>query len=114
MSTVYEGSTIRFYTSQPFTSISGTVVDPDVVTFSYQVQGQTKQTYTYTHGTGDPTGTIVKDSTGTYHADIDTTGQPGLWAWRWTGAPQSSGGADTTKTKVATEGSVNVSGVGIQ
>lgn len=108
MSTVYEGSTVRFYTSSAFTSITGTIVDPDVVTFSYQVQGQTEYTYTYTNGTGDPTNTIVRDGTGLYHADIDTTGAPGNWVWRWAGAP-TSGGADTTKTKVATEGNVVVS-----
>ena len=109
MSTIYEGTSVRFYTSQAFTSISGTVIDPDVVTFSYQVQGLTQVTFTYTNGTGDPTGTIVRDATGTYHADIDTTGQPGNWVWRWAGAPGSSG-LDTTKTKVAVEGNVVISG----
>ena len=106
--TVYEGSTLRFYTSKPFTSISGTVVDPDVVQFSYQVQGQTVVTHTYTHGSGDPDGVIVRVATGDYYADIDTTGNAGVWVWRWFGHP-ASGGADTTHTQVATEGSVTVS-----
>jgi hypothetical protein len=106
--TVYEGSTVRFYTSTPFTSISGTAVDPDTVTFSYQVQGQNTISFTYTWGTGDPTNTIVRDGVGLYHADVDTTGRAGIYSWRWFGAP-SSVAHDTTKTQVATEGTVTVS-----
>lgn len=106
--TVYEGSTLRFYTSKPFTSISGTVVDPDKVEFSYQVQGQAVVTHTYTNGSGDPTGTIVRVATGDYYADIDTSGKSGVWTWRWFGYPVTNG-PDTTHTQVATEGSVTVS-----
>ena len=106
--TVYEGSTLRFYTSVPFTSISGTLVDPDKVQFSYSVQGQSTITHTYTHGSGDPDNVIVRVSTGNYYADIDTTGNAGIWVWRWFGYPVS-GGADTTHTQVATEGEVTVS-----
>ena len=108
MSTIFEGSTARFYITNAFTSISGTAVDPDTVTFAWQVQGGASGTYTYTNGSGDPSGVIVKDGTGLYHADIDTTGRPGTWVWRWYGSPVPSG-ADTTKTKVATEGSVTIS-----
>ena len=92
---VFEGTTIRFYTSTAFTSIAGTPVNPDTVTF------------TYTDGSGDPTSTIVRDGTGLYHADIDTSGKAGMWIYRWTGAP--SNGNDTTHTKVAFEGNVVVS-----
>jgi hypothetical protein len=109
MSIIYEGTTVRFYTSAPFASITGTAIDPDTVTFSWQVQGGATATYTYTNGTGDPTSTIVRDGVGLYHADIDTSGHPGSWVWRWSGSPLS-GGADATKTKVATEGNVSVSG----
>jgi len=52
---VNEGTTIRFYTSTPFTSISGTVVDPDVVTFQYVLPNTSPVTFTYTNGSGDPT-----------------------------------------------------------
>jgi len=104
---IYEGTTVRFYTSTPFTSITGTVVDPDVVTFQYQLENQTALSFTYTNGTGDPTGTIVRDATGTYHADIATTGLSGVWIWRWAGKPGASG-LDTTHTAVAIEGQVNV------
>lgn len=111
--TVYAGSTVRFYTSQPFKSIDGTVVDPDVVVFSYAVQGRATVTFTYTNGTGDPSGTIVRQSTGTYYADIDTTGNDGFWSWRWFGHPSALVGHDTTKTQVATEGSLTVSVQGL-
>ena len=110
--TIYEGSTVRFYTSTPFTSITGTLVDPDVVQFSYQVQNQQTVTFTYTNGSGDPSGTIVRVSTGNYYADIDTTSNAGVWVWRWFGYPTLTG-PDTTNTQVATEGSVTVSVKGL-
>ena len=104
---VNEGTAIRFYTSTPFTSISGTVVNPDIVTFQYMLPNTAPVTYTYTNGTGDPSGTIVRDSTGTYHADIPTTGLVGQWTWRWAGKSGPSG-LDTTHTTVAVEGVVSV------
>lgn len=108
MSYVYiAGNTIRFYTSTPFTSISGTVIDPDVVTFKYAVQGEPTVSFTYTNGTGDPTNTIIRDSAGTYHADISTTGLPGVWTYQWGGHPSS--GADVTRTAAYWEGTVTIS-----
>ena len=106
---VIEGSTIQFYTSVPFTSISGTVVNPDKVQFSYSVQGQTEQTFTWTNPTGDPTNTIHQGSQGTgyFYANISTVGTSGTWNWKWFGYPSS--GADTTATQVAAEGTVIVS-----
>ena len=105
---IIEGSTIRFYTSQPFTSIEGTIVNPDVVTFSYEIQGQTPVSFTYTQGTGDPTGTIVNTEVGYYQADIQTAGNAGTWTWQWSGQPNNSGD-DLTFTSVVTEGTVIVS-----
>ena len=108
--TIIDGTTVRFYTSTPFTSISGTVVDPDVIVFAYAAQGQTTVTYTYTTGqiTPDPTYTIVRDATGTYHADISTTALTGTWAYKWSGQPGVSG-LDTTKTSAIFNGEVTVS-----
>ena len=105
---IIQGTTIRFYTSAPFTSIAGTAVDPDIVTFGFEIQGQTPVAWPYTNGTGDPTATIVRDGTGLYHADIDTTSfGAGIWLYTWAGKPSS--GNDATRTKVRTEGSVTVS-----
>ena len=108
--TYIDGTTIRFYTSTPFTAISGTIVDPDVVTFAYSAQGQTTVTYTYTAGQTppDPTLTIVKTATGTYQADISTTALPGTWAYKWEGQPGVSG-LDTTKTSAIFNGEVTIS-----
>ena len=105
--TVYEGSAVKFYTSTPFTSISGTVVNPDIVTFTWGVQGQTATTYTWTNPTGDPTAHIINDSTGNFHVTLPTTGFAGTWRYRWYGYP--SGGTDVTATEVAFEGEVEVS-----
>jgi hypothetical protein len=111
-----EGSVVRFYTSATpypgaavgaFTSLSGVAVDPDVVTFGYVLENEAPVTFTYTNPGGDPTSTIVRTGVGEYQADIDTTGLVGNWIWRWAGYPVS-GGADTTKTAIATEGSITV------
>jgi hypothetical protein len=106
---IIENTTIQFYTSQPFTSIGGTVVNPDNVKFSYSVQGQTEVSYTWVNPTGDPTGTIKQGSAGTgyFYANISTVGLPGTWSWQWYGYPSS--GADTTHTQVAAQGTVVVS-----
>jgi len=43
--TFFEGASLQLTTADyPFTSISGTVVNPDVVTLQVSVQGQTPQT----------------------------------------------------------------------
>jgi len=104
---IYEGSIIRFYTKTPFTSIAGTVIDPDQVTFAYQVAGQNPVSFIYINGTGDSTGTIVRDAVGTYHADIDTTGLHGPWVITWRATPTALH-ADSTRTKVVTENSITV------
>jgi hypothetical protein len=105
--TIIEGTTVRFLTTTPFTSITGVVVNPDVVTFSYEVQGQNSVTYTWTNPTGDTTGTINNNGTGYFYADIPTNNLPGVWTWRW--ASHTSTGIDTTATEVAVEGSITVS-----
>ena len=102
---IWEGTVVRFLTTKPFSTFTGTAVDPDVVKFSYSVQHAEPVTFTYTNGSGDPTGTIVRDGVGLYHADIDTTNLEGVWSYQWSGAPSTSVGHDTTKTQVVVEGS---------
>ena len=104
---IVEGSVVRFYTAKVFTSLTGLPVDPDTVTFSYQVQGQTAVSFTWTNPTGDPSLTIVHLGTGDFKADIQTLGHPGTWTWQWSGQPSS--GMDTTKTSVIDEGELVVS-----
>jgi hypothetical protein len=86
-------------TDQPFTSISGTVVNPDIVTLTYSVGGQTPVTYTWTNGNTppDPDYVIVNSATGYFYGDVSTTDLPGVWEVIWTGAPGESG-LDTTAT----------------
>lgn len=81
---VIAGTIVRFYTSTPFTNVNGVVTDPGEVVFAYQVSNGTL--YQATYGVPQTWGTIVKDSVGTYHIDIDTTGQPGIWTFVWAGA----------------------------
>jgi hypothetical protein len=95
---VIEGTVVRFYTSTPFTDITGSPADPTNVIFAYQVGSNPVQQVTY--GTPASWGTIVRDSTGTYHVDIDTTGSPGAWTWTWAG---------TGAVQVRTEGQILVS-----
>jgi len=110
MTTYYEGAVIRLTTQDyPFTSIGGTVVTPDVVTLSIQIQGQTITTYTWTNPTGDPTSTLVNTATGIFHADLQTAGLPGTWNYVWSGQPSS--GMDSTKTSAVWQGVVVVSQV---
>jgi len=78
--TVIAGTLVRFYTSTPFTNITGTVTDPTEVKFGYTVNGGSSTTFTY--GVGAQ---VVRDSTGTYHIDIDTTGLSGTWTYSWVG-----------------------------
>jgi hypothetical protein len=104
---IIEGTTIRFFTTTPFTSFNGTVVTPDTVTFTYEIQGQTPVTFTWTNPSGDHTGTIVNTATGTFYANIPTTGKAGVWTWQWAGF--SSSGLDSTATTVVAEGSITVS-----
>lgn len=110
MANVYivEGSVARFITDNPaFTSISGTIIDPDVVTFTYQPgPNQPTTTYTWTNPTGDPTNHIQKQSTGVFYVDLDTSGLPGNWIWKWHCYPSS--GTDTTATQVTAQGYVQV------
>ena len=79
-----EGTLVRFYTSTPFTTLAGVITDPTTVKFAFQVEGGAPNIATY--GTPASFGVIVRDSTGNFHIDIDTTGKPGLWTWVWVGS----------------------------
>jgi hypothetical protein len=75
------GSLVR--SKAQFADITGTAADPGTVTLKYKTGAGSTTTVTY------PSSPIVKDSTGNYHADFDTTGWAGpdnlLYAVEWTG-----------------------------
>lgn len=75
------GSLVR--TSATFASVTGDAADPTTVTLRYKTGAGATTTAAY------PSAPIVKDSTGVYHADLDTTGWAGpdalLYATEWTG-----------------------------
>ena len=65
-----------------------TPVDPDDVLLDVR-KGDGS---TATHAFSTSPATVVKDSVGNYHADLDTTGLAGTWHYRWysTGAGQAA------------------------
>ena len=75
------GSRVR--TSATFVNVTGGAADPTTVTLKYKTGAGTVTTVIY------PAAPIMKDSTGVYHADFDTTGWSGpdalLYATEWTG-----------------------------
>src|SRR4051812_45273334 len=71
--------------SAAFANNAGTAGDPTTVTLKYPAPGATVTTVVY------PAAAIVKDSTGNYHAEIDTSTAAGIWRYRWEGtAPVQS------------------------
>jgi len=110
--TYTQGTAVTITTTNPITAVDGTtIVDPDVVLFGFQVDGDSSQTYTftYTYGTGDPTGTIVRTGLGLYQATFDTSAYPtGVWVYSIACEPSSSINHDTTKTKIREMGQLVV------
>lgn len=112
---IYEGNNVTFYTSSTpkanapagaFLTVTGEAFDPDIVEFSYIVQGMEPNKFYYYRGTGDPTNTIQRITTGEYQATIPTTDQVGRWVWRWAGYPNPE---DTVNPNAAAvEGIINI------
>jgi hypothetical protein len=57
----------------------GAPYDPTNIWLEVRKPDGTTTTYQFGGG-GSP---IVKDSTGNYHADLDTTDLPGYWDYKW-------------------------------
>ena len=81
------GSLVR--SSAAFVNVAGQSADPTTITLKYRTGAGATTTVVY------PSAPIVKDSTGNYHADFDTTGWAGpnnliyLAQWAGTGAVQA-------------------------
>lgn len=103
-----QGTVVRFYTAEPFTDFAGSPVDPDQVVFGFEIQGQNPFSWTYTNGTGDPTGTIVRTGVGEYYANIDTSSYTaGTWVYAWA-CYATSLDADVSRTQTRAEATVIV------
>lgn len=77
MAVYVQGQVVTVYTNPPFTTTpvgggAGILVDPGVVTFVYRVNAGPQVIATYTQGSGDPSGVIIRDSVGAYHANVPT------------------------------------------
>ena len=106
---VVQGNKVRISTANnPFTSIDGNIVDPDIVSFGYIVNSGTPTTFTYTNGasTPDPTHTIVRESVGSYYIEVDTGPlNSGVLQYAIVGEPGTSA-LDTTRTKARFDGQI--------
>ena len=80
-----QGDLVRV--SASFEDENGAASDPSGVKLDYKIGRAAK--VTLTHGTDAE---LVKDSTGNYHADIDTSDSSGILYYRWyaTGTGQTS------------------------
>ena len=73
-----------------FRGEDGNLADPTAVTLLYR--SGSVQLATFTYGTDE---IVVRDGTGLYHADLDTTGSPASqWTYEWTGAGTVIAAAD--------------------
>lgn len=74
-----------------FRNEAGVLVDPTAVSFIYKIGNASATTRTY----GD--GYLLKEGVGIYYIDLDTTGLPGTWHYRYysTGTYQTTHPAQT-------------------
>jgi hypothetical protein len=77
--------------SASYVDINNVAIDPTAVILSYKNPLGVKTTFTY------PT-SIIKDSVGHYHYDIDTTGGVGVWYYRWSSTGTGQAAADQSFT----------------
>ena len=104
MNTYQTGSLITVsntdYSSAGFIETSTLLpADPAVVTLSVIISGVEQTPSTYVSGSTTGPYTIVKDGVGLYSAELDTTGQPGEWIYRWSG---TGGGPQAIKSNTFT------------
>lgn len=80
MKNVSQGSVVRL--TATFKGATDVLTDPSVVAFAVETEADSG-TDSYTYGAaGSP---IVRDSTGVYHFDQDTSDMSGIYDWRIVG-----------------------------
>lgn len=84
----FEGNPARMKTTQPFTNDeTGDPIDPIAVSIRWSYIGDTTTT-TWVYGVDAQ---VIRDSTGVYHADNDTTGKGGEeCTYCWIGDPDGT------------------------
>ena len=73
-----------------YTDQNGSPVDPTNAELDVLGPDNVLTTYQYSGGTG----AVTKVSTGVYSYNVDTTGKPGRWQWRWWSPPGQGQTAD--------------------
>ena len=76
-----------------FTTQAGVPVDPTGLTFTYAViEASSGNALVAPVSYVSPAAQIVQDAIGAYHVQLDTTGHPGRWVYKWvaTGVGQAT------------------------
>ena len=94
MNTYTDGELVKC--TGTFTTEAGDAQDPTGVRFVFETPAA--QVTEYVYGTDVQ---VVKDSTGIYHVNLDTTDKPGTWKYRFysTGTGQSAAQAKFKVTR---------------
>jgi hypothetical protein len=106
MASFIAGDFIR-YTASFVIEPAGTPSDPAEVVFIYSIGGLPSTQLKYS-ASASVTGDIIRDSTGNYHVDLDTTGSASVSAVNWVsewaskGAPQTISPATTISVQPPT------------
>lgn len=77
-----------------FSSAAGQAVDPTTVRFRVMAPDGTVTTYVHGVDAG-----LVKDTTGSYHADVDAAAD-GVWHYRWEGEGANQAAAESQFTVI--------------
>ena len=77
-----------------FASAAGQAVDPTTVMFRVMAPGGTVTSLTHGVDAG-----LVKDATGSYHADVDAATE-GVWHYRWEGSGANQAAAESQFTVI--------------
>lgn len=86
------GSVVRIKVA--FVDVNAAPIDPGAVTLGFAVYDQLGYVKTALTSWTVSGGQIVKDSTGNYHADLDSSAKPGVWDYHFAGTTPGQATAD--------------------
>ncbi len=93
---VLAGSVVQFY--YKIKDKHGTLIDPS--SLNVKIRNPSLVDTTYTYGVHAQ---VVRESTGIYYINIDTTGTTGTWRAKWTSTGTGQGVAETSLIVDATQ-----------